>query len=95
MLQPMGNYVLIKREVEEDNKKVNGIIMTKNALSAISSLHKGEVVAVGDGITKDGVNYPITNVIVGDTVYWSGMGFDVDTDTTLVSHDSIIAKDAE
>ena len=93
MIRPVGNYVLVKKEKEEENKKVNGIIMTPTTLNAMTSLKRGEVVAVGDGTVKDGVQYPIKNVLVGNNVLWSGMGFDIDNDMTLISHESIVAVD--
>ena len=93
MIRPIGNYVLVKKEKEEENKKVNGIIMTPTALNAMTSLKRGEVVAVGDGTVKDGIQYPIKNVLVGNNVLWSGMGFDIDNDMTLISHESIVAVD--
>ena len=88
MIRPVGNYVLVK-VVKEDNKKVNGIIMP----SAITSLKRGEVVAVGEGTSKDGAVQPITNVILGDTVLWTGMGFDVEDNMTLIPHEAIVAVD--
>jgi len=90
-LRPLGDRVIIKR-VEEEAMSAGGIVLPDSAKEKPS---RGEVLAVGNGVTNSKGELQPMSVKVGDNVLfgkYSGTEVEVDGDELLVMReDDIIA----
>ena len=73
-IQPIGDRVLIKPILEEQNKKSPSGIIIPETVSK-EKPEQGKVIAVGEGKYDDGKLVPMS-VKVGDTVVFSKYGYD-------------------
>ena len=71
LIKPLNNNVLVEEKKNEDTKTAKGVIMPNMKNDTVKSTAKGIVTAVGSGICgEDGKLKPITNVSVGNVVYY-------------------------
>jgi chaperonin GroES len=92
-IQPLGDRVLVKPQVAQDEKSPFGIIIPDTARK--EKPERGVVVAVGEGRrTEKGDLIPV-RVAVGDEVMFSKYGFDEikigDVEYYIVSESSVLA----
>ena len=92
-IMPIGDRVLVKPELSEDEKTPSGIIIPDTASK--EKPERGEVVAVGPGKrSEDGELIPVS-VKVGDTVVFSKYGYDEitidDEEYYMIAESNILA----
>lgn len=89
-IKPLSNRVLLKA-LESEEKTSSGIILPE---SAQEKKQEAEVVAIGDGLVKDGKKQEMT-VKIGDVVIYSKYaGDEIKLDGkeyTLIEEDKILA----
>lgn len=92
-VQPLGDRVLVRPELDADEKSPSGIIIPDSARK--EKPERGEVVAVGEGRRTDRGEVIPLRVEVGQTVMFSKYGFDevkIDDETFyIVSEANILA----
>jgi len=70
-ITPLGDRVLIKEiEAESENQTASGIYIPESVAKESKDSRKGEVIAVGEGRTENGVRIPVS-VKEGDVVVFS------------------------
>lgn len=92
-IRPLADRVLVKPEMEAEEKTASGIYIPDTARK--EKPERGAVVAVGEGKRDDSGKVVPLRVKVGDTVVFSKYGFDEikidDTEYYIVTESNILA----
>jgi len=73
-IQPLGDRVLVRPDVAQDEKSPSGIIIPDSAQK--EKPERGKVVAVGEGKRNEKGDVLPMRIKVGDTVVFSKYGYD-------------------
>lgn len=88
-ITPLHDRIIVRREHEEGEQRVGGIIVPD---SAKEKPHRGTVIAVGKGrLTDEGTRIPL-DVKIGDLVLF---GKYTSTDITLHGEDLLVLRENE